>query len=53
MMIAALVASAETRPQYGGMLHVAMRTAPASLDPANVSYDGAQADSFARRSLTT
>ena len=52
MIVVALAASAETRPQYGGVLHVAMRTAPASLDPANVSYDGAQADSFARRSLT-
>jgi peptide/nickel transport system substrate-binding protein len=45
-----LVASlaAETRPQYGGTLHVAMRAAPTSLDPA----DSAQPDSFARRSLT-
>ncbi len=52
MMVAGLAASAETRPQYGGVLHVAMRAAPASLDPANVSYDGAQADSFDRRNLT-
>ena len=41
-------AAAESRPQYGGMLHVAMRAAPLSLDPA----DGSQNDSFARRSLT-
>jgi peptide/nickel transport system substrate-binding protein len=61
MMIAA--ATAETRPQYGGTLHIAMRAAPASLDPAYIdpveadptnshSTNGAQADSFARRSLT-
>lgn len=48
MMVAALAADAETRPQYGGVLHVAMRAAPASLDP----MDGTQPDSFARRSLT-
>jgi peptide/nickel transport system substrate-binding protein len=61
MMIAA--ATAETRPQYGGTLHIAMRAAPASLDPAYLDpveadpasghpTNGAQADSFARRSLT-
>jgi len=48
MVVAALAARAETRPQYGGVLHVAMRAAPTSLDPA----DGAQPDSFARRNLT-
>jgi ABC-type transport system substrate-binding protein len=48
MVVAALVARAETRPQYGGVLHVAMRAAPASIDPA----DNAQPDSFARRNLT-
>ena len=42
-------ARGETRPQYGGILHVSMRTAPASLDPA----DNSQPDSFARRSLTS
>ncbi len=47
MLVAALATSAETRPQYGGVLHVAMRAAPASLDP----MDSAQPDSFARRSL--
>jgi ABC-type transport system substrate-binding protein len=51
MMVVAVVASAETRPQYGGVLHVAMRATPMSLDPAGVSQD-TQADSFARRSLT-
>ena len=49
MTIAALAARAETRPQYGGVLRIAMRAAPASLDPA----DTAQPDSFARRNLTT
>jgi peptide/nickel transport system substrate-binding protein len=41
-------ASAETRPQYGGTLRVAMHVAPTSLDPA----DGTQVDSFGRRNLT-
>ncbi len=58
LMIGALAASAETRPQYGGALHVAMRAAPVSLDPAELdaaSSDRAdnQLDTFARRSLTT
>src|SRR5579864_2559757 len=46
----ALVASvgAETRPQYGGTIRVAMRETLTSLDPA----DGTQPDSFARRNLT-
>jgi ABC-type transport system substrate-binding protein len=55
-------ATAETRPQYGGTLRVAMRAAPASLDPAysdpaegdstkSYSANGTPADSFARRSL--
>jgi peptide/nickel transport system substrate-binding protein len=48
VMVAAVAAIAEARPQYGGVLHVAMRAAPASLDPA----DSTQPDSFARRSLT-
>jgi ABC-type transport system substrate-binding protein len=30
-------AAAETRPQYGGTLHVAMQIAPATLDPADAS----------------
>ena len=48
MMIGALAVNAETRPQYGGVLHVALRAAPTSLDPA----DATQSDSFARRGLT-
>jgi len=40
--------AAETRPQYGGTLHIAVRETITSLDPA----DNAQADSFARRSIT-
>ncbi len=47
LMGAALAANAETRPQYGGVLRVAMRAAPTSLDPG----DGTQPDSLARRSL--
>jgi peptide/nickel transport system substrate-binding protein len=41
------LAQAETRPQYGGTLRVAMHEAPASLDPAAAT----QADSLARRNL--
>lgn len=48
LLIAALAASAETRPQYGGTLHVSMHAAPMSLDPV----DRATPDSFGRRSLT-
>jgi ABC-type transport system substrate-binding protein len=47
LLLALAAASAETRPQYGGTLHVALRAAPTSLDPA----DGSQPDSLARRSL--
>ncbi len=49
LMIATLAAQAETRPQYGGTLRIAMRAAPASLDPAN----GSVPDSFARRTVTS
>jgi peptide/nickel transport system substrate-binding protein len=42
----ALAARAETRPQYGGTLRLAMRAAPATLDPAG------GADSFSRNGLT-
>lgn len=58
VMIGTLAASAETRPQYGGSLRVTMRSAPASLDPVDLSADGsdrlstAQPDSFARHSVT-
>jgi ABC-type transport system substrate-binding protein len=48
MMVAALAAKAETRPQYGSTLRIVMRASPTSLDPA----DAAQPDSFGRRSLT-
>jgi len=56
VMVGALAMHAETRPQYGGTLHVAMRAAPASLDPAELAAEAdaagnAQGDSFARRSL--
>ncbi len=46
--VATSAANAETRPQYGGVLHVAMHASPTSLDPA----DWAQPESFARHSLT-
>jgi peptide/nickel transport system substrate-binding protein len=57
LMLGALASVAETRPQYGGVLHVAMRAAPTSLDPADLSVDGsdrstAQPDSFALHSVT-
>lgn len=48
LLVAALTADGETRPQYGGSLHVATHAALTSLDPA----DATQPDSFARRSLT-
>ena len=47
LLLGALTAAAETRPQYGGTLHVTTRAA-AALDPADSSVP----DSFARRSLT-
>lgn len=49
LLFGALVASAETRPQYGGTLHVTMLAAPLSLDPA----DTVVPDSFAQRSLAS
>lgn len=45
---AVLGGRAETRPQYGGTLHVSMRARLISLDPA----DAAQGDSPAQRGLT-
>jgi peptide/nickel transport system substrate-binding protein len=42
------VATGETRPQYGGTLHVAMRAAPTSLDP-----DAGQTDSIAQRGVAS
>lgn len=57
VVLLATTAAAETRPQYGGTLHVAMRAAPTSLDAAEIeprgnSASGVPTDSFARRSLT-
>jgi peptide/nickel transport system substrate-binding protein len=55
LMVATLTARAETRPQYGGAVHVAMRAAPASLDPLEldpVDMVKAASYSFAGRSLT-
>jgi len=48
-LFCALVARAETRPQYGGTLRVMTHAAPATLDPA----DARVPDSFARRSITS
>lgn len=42
------LARGETRPQYGGTLHVAMRAAPKTLDPTDRSQD-----SFGGRSVTS
>jgi peptide/nickel transport system substrate-binding protein len=47
-VLVAIVARAETRPQYGGSLRVTTRIAPASLDPA----DNTQPDSISRGNLT-
>jgi hypothetical protein len=62
MMVAALAANAETRPQYGGVLRIAMRAAATSLDPTDLDLPNnhdepnlaskTQSDSFARRSVT-
>jgi len=46
-LLASIAGTAETRPQYGGTVRIAMREAPLSLDPA----DATQPDSFARRNL--
>ncbi len=48
LLTAALAAQAETRPQYGGTLHIAVHAAPTSLDPADI----VQADSSVHRSIT-
>lgn len=37
LLIATSAANAETRPQYGGTLHITMRLNPRSLDPAEIS----------------
>jgi ABC-type transport system substrate-binding protein len=44
-------AMAETRPQYGGTLRIAVHEAPTSLDPLAVGANAAQSDSFAQRNL--
>lgn len=44
-----LLARAETRPQYGGTLHVMTHSAPTTLDPADARVPA----SFARRSITS
>lgn len=49
LLLIALAARAETRPLYGGTLHVSIREAPTSLDPADVT----QPDSFALRNITS
>ena len=43
----ALLARAEVRPQYGGTLHVTMRAAPTTLDPADRGWQ----DSFGSRGV--
>jgi peptide/nickel transport system substrate-binding protein len=47
-LLLAVAASAATRPHYGGTLRVALRAAPASLDPA----DPSQADALARGNIS-
>jgi ABC-type transport system substrate-binding protein len=47
LALAARVSSAETRPQYGGRLRIAIREEITSLDPG----DSTQADSLARRNV--
>jgi MarR-like DNA-binding transcriptional regulator SgrR of sgrS sRNA len=47
LLLGGLRASAETRPQYGGILHVMTRATLSSLDPG----DTRQPDSFARRTV--
>jgi peptide/nickel transport system substrate-binding protein len=48
-LLFAAMAFAESRPQYGGTLHVEMRAAPMTLDPSG----GGVQDSFGRRSITS
>jgi ABC-type transport system substrate-binding protein len=37
VLLLSLAASAATRPRYGGVLHVALRATPVSLDPADTA----------------
>lgn len=46
-LVGAQCALSETRPQYGGTLHVSLHAAPGSLDPASAT------DSFELRNLTS
>src|SRR5580692_1139202 len=39
-LLLGISALAETRPQYGGTLHVAMQIAPSTLDPTDTSQAG-------------
>jgi peptide/nickel transport system substrate-binding protein len=39
-LLVTLFAQASTRPQYGGTLHVSIREAPTSLDPADIIQSG-------------
>jgi len=48
VIVGALAASAETRPQYGGTLHVAVRAAPSALNSGDCTHP----NSFASRNLT-
>jgi peptide/nickel transport system substrate-binding protein len=48
LLLAAVVASGETRPRYGGTLRIEMRPALSSLDPADRNVP----DSFGRRNVT-
>jgi len=50
MMLGALITSAEARPRYGGTLHITMRAAPTTLDPAE--FDPAWPDSIGRRAVS-
>ena len=36
LLISALSANADTRPQYGGTLHISMSVSASSLDPAEM-----------------
>lgn len=49
VLLGALFAGAETRPQYGGTLHLMMRGAPSSFDPGDMTL----ADSFVRRTVAS
>ena len=48
-LLLGVLTHAETRPQYGGTLRLAMHAAPSTLDPADSRFP----DSFARRSMAS